>query len=62
MEEAGLWPGKTFLDYFEAVAAARPEARALTTFVSRTAPATISPGPSSTRSPDGSPPASSASG
>jgi len=33
MEDAGLWPGKTFLDYFEAILAARPEARALSAVV-----------------------------
>lgn len=30
MEAAGFWPGKTLLDYFEEVLAARPEAVALT--------------------------------
>ncbi len=30
MEEAGYWPGKTLLDYFEECLAGQPEARALT--------------------------------
>lgn len=33
MEEAGYWPGKTLLDYFEMCLAAQPEARALTSIV-----------------------------
>ncbi|MCR8549433.1 cyclohexanecarboxylate-CoA ligase [Salipiger sp. P9] len=33
MEEAGFWPGKTLLDYFEACLASEPDALALTSFV-----------------------------